>query len=330
MASLIALGAINKATGVYELPKFACKGSKYKCPECEKDVILRKGVVRKAHFAHHATTDPCNHYNHPGESQIHKHAKEMTKYILEHNFNVSIDVCCSSCKSVTSQPIPKKTESASVVVEYSFDMALSMKHTRGGRKTADVALVNSGTIVCLFEICNAHKTKEGDRPDPWYELDAVKLIEVVERATGDEIKLMCERTRVCESCIDKKFIQLNSKSTLWLTEHPVEFEWYVRYVLGQRVFAPMEDQEHLRFDYDAQDSEGMEYNSKIIELFDKHFDERCVTIDSHKGAISYSISETPLLPDDSMHRSCDNNEITTNCSLESTVPIIMMILSEFK
>jgi len=329
MASLIALGAINKATGVYELPRFACKGSKYKCPDCEKDVILRKGVVRKAHFAHNATTDPCNHYNHPGESQIHKHAKEMTKYILEHNFNVSIDVCCSSCKSVTSQPIPKKTESASVVLEYGFDMAPTQRYGSFSRKTADVALINLGAIVCLFEICNTHKTKEGDRPDPWYELDAFKLIDVVERAIGDEIKLMCERTIVCESCIEEKFRELDSKSTMWLTEHPAEFEWYVRYKLGQRVFSPIDDQVHLRFDFDAHDSEGMEYNSKIIELFDEHFDERCVTIDSAKGSISYSISDAPLLPEYSWPR-CDDDITTTDCSSVGTVKIIMMILSEFK
>jgi competence CoiA-like predicted nuclease len=46
------LGAINKDTGKYTPPRFATKNDKYKCPECERDLIFRQGKIKIHHFAH--------------------------------------------------------------------------------------------------------------------------------------------------------------------------------------------------------------------------------------------------------------------------------------
>lgn len=40
------LGAINKDTGKYTPPRFAIKNNKYKCPECERDLIFRQGKIK--------------------------------------------------------------------------------------------------------------------------------------------------------------------------------------------------------------------------------------------------------------------------------------------
>ena len=55
-------------------PQTAEKGQRFLCPECDTDVILRKGDVRVHHFAHKPDTR-CS-----GESVIHKTAKRMITY----------------------------------------------------------------------------------------------------------------------------------------------------------------------------------------------------------------------------------------------------------
>ena len=46
------LGAINTDTGKYTSPRFASKNYKYKCPECERDLIFRQGKIKVPHYAH--------------------------------------------------------------------------------------------------------------------------------------------------------------------------------------------------------------------------------------------------------------------------------------
>ena len=77
------MGAINKATSQYEIPGIANKKNKYKCPDCNKDVILKKGEKVIHHFAHRADTEPCNYYSGPNESQQHKAAKMVLKCLYD-------------------------------------------------------------------------------------------------------------------------------------------------------------------------------------------------------------------------------------------------------
>lgn len=51
MNKLINLGAINKVSSQYELPLFADKKNEYKCPDCDKKVMLKKGKI-KDHISH--------------------------------------------------------------------------------------------------------------------------------------------------------------------------------------------------------------------------------------------------------------------------------------
>ena len=75
MAEKYNLGAINIITKQYTSPNRADKTAKYQCTDCEQRVILRKGTIRKAHFAHYSPTNTCSYYEHPNESQLHKDAK---------------------------------------------------------------------------------------------------------------------------------------------------------------------------------------------------------------------------------------------------------------
>ncbi len=218
--NLINLGAINKKTKTYETPLFADKKNKYYCPDCCQDVILKQGEIRRYHFAHKAEisdkqTNPdggCNYYNHPGESQIHKHAKELLKVALERK-KCKISRACMACgeELVFDLPKPKKTDE--VRVECAFEWS------EGARKVADVAIVDKDEFMMfIFEVCNTHKTKEEDRPEdvPWYELDALSLIEAIEESGENVFNVKCIRKKVCDLC--EKFRELDGKEVgvvLW-------------------------------------------------------------------------------------------------------------------
>ena len=71
MINLKILGGINISTNNYESPLHASKNNKYKCPDCDKNVILKKGKIKIDHFCHYKSTEPCLYYDKPNESQIH-------------------------------------------------------------------------------------------------------------------------------------------------------------------------------------------------------------------------------------------------------------------
>lgn len=73
------LGAINKITKQYCCPILANKNDEYICPECNKSLILKQGKLRIHHFSHYKDDNPCNYYNNPSETQIHKDAKLAIK-----------------------------------------------------------------------------------------------------------------------------------------------------------------------------------------------------------------------------------------------------------
>lgn len=227
--ALINLGAINKVTKKYELPKFANKANKYECPDCHQKVMLKKGQKRRAHFSHYKSTNAktaCKYYERVGESQIHKHAKIMMKYVLEHN-KCSIKQTCSCCKEVKTFNIPK------IEVDYEVDIEQPFVYKKCN-KIADVSVSKGDNIKYIFEICYKHKTHEGDRPEPWFEIDAVDFIQYVENNDDEDVEIDCIRDMNCKLC--KKFNELDLKDLEWLLENPKELEWYVRYKLGQRRF----------------------------------------------------------------------------------------------
>ena len=98
MSHILSLGAINKITGEYVYPRIANKNDTYGCPYCDKDVFPRQGKRNRWHFAHKNSDNPCNYYNHPGESQIHKDAKMLMKMLLENKIPVSFIRACICCK----------------------------------------------------------------------------------------------------------------------------------------------------------------------------------------------------------------------------------------
>ena len=191
MACIPLLGAIKKSTGEYVYPAIVNKSDDYICPDCKRELCLRKGPIRVHHFAHYKSDNPCTYYSRPSEAQVHKDAKMLLKTLLDNKTPLKIITNCdpSACPDSRAEyEIPETSEASKIIIEHGFDY--------NGRKIADVAYLDNGEIVCIFEICNTHQTKPENRPEPWFELDATKFINAVNN--GKEVQ--CIRKRTCEKC----------------------------------------------------------------------------------------------------------------------------------
>lgn len=221
ISKLINLGALTEKDE-YILPICAIKKYHYKCPDCKNVVILKKGCIRRPHFAHIQSEHKCNFYEKIGESWIHKHAKVLLKYVIEHK-DVNIIQICKKCnKSFNYKIFCDNTNSVEIECRFEFN----------GIKIADVAIINNDELQCIFEIFNKHKTDECDRPEPWFEFDAESIIEKCDTIDTNNISLSCIREYCCKRC--SKFNKLDSMDLNTLLSNKYNTEWYIRYLLGQK------------------------------------------------------------------------------------------------
>lgn len=300
------MGAINKFTKHYCCAKLADKKEKYICPECNKDLIIRKGTKRIHHFAHYKKDNPCNYYNNPNETQIHKDAKLALKQILETGINLKIIRKCCSCEcNIYNWDIPN-LKNYNIVIEHRFDFNNSLK-------IADLAVLSKNNIYTLFEIYNSHISLNDDRPEPWFEFDAKNILNNI---NIENFEFVCIRKKKCKGCLEKYNINnlvdwLNLYGKKWNGDREI-LENLVRKVLGQTDFKvcntcnnerfvkgdkyeygdgnysikckDCDRPDHLRFDFDAQ--ENFQENKKIIDIFNSFLSEYYIIIHSHKGGIT--------------------------------------------
>ena len=208
--NMLSLGAINKITNEYVYPKIANKKDEYICPECTKDLILCQGEIRVHYFRHKVDNiNPCNHYNYPTETQIHKDAKILMKNLLERKIPISFNRICCSCKKYKKlKNIPNFTKDYVIELEYRFEF--------NGLKIADVAYIEDNKLSYIFEICNTHKTCSENRPDPWFEINAETLIKIANDTNLNTIEIQCMRCEKCDDCVkeEKRKIILQEISLL--------------------------------------------------------------------------------------------------------------------
>jgi len=302
--SQLSIGAINKFTGEYVYPKIANKKDEYICPECNKDLILVKGEVRIHHFRHKVdNVNPCHHYSNPTESQVHKDAKLLLKTLLERKIPIKFIRNCCSCKKNEEYEIPEMTETSKIILEYRFEY--------NGLKIADLAYMDDDELLCVFEICNTHKTSSENRQEPWFEISAKTLISIANDNCLTLLKIPCIRCEKCNDCIETQNANIKD----------CDIEKYVRVKLGQKIFptpdfqSPCENGEdvdadckcvkcknnkwyndvwkhdgHLRICFDARND--ITHNKNIMELFSEDFINKKIVIHSWKGQIfAYVISK---------------------------------------
>lgn len=266
---MLKLGAIKKLNDEYENVCNAKKENEYKCPECESDVILRKGTKNRIHFAHKKESN-CKYYEHPSESEIHKEGKRVIKMLLEKN-ELNIYKKCQKCGEKEFIKIPEYTKEKTVKLEHSFNYDMYNEgfiSENGVLRIADVAYLNvDKEIIWICEILNTHKTDEGNRPEPWNEIDAKELLKK-DIKENEKVEIKCSREYTCEKCYEKRY-KLMDKLSLKELLNSEYLEWFIRYKLGQRKFNNRINTEHLRICFDAINKEEVLNNKKIIKLFEK-------------------------------------------------------------
>jgi hypothetical protein len=182
MADSLSLGALELESNTYISPIDASKDKQYRCIDCNQKAILRKGKIRRAHFAHYSPTNTCSYYDKPSEAQVHKDAKLLMAKLLKERKNIQFTWPCHHCKveePYAFQDFPSITyrDGDEVVLEH---------RDKEGKWIADVAVLNGGEVRYIIEIKNTHATTTC-RPEPWYEIDAKGLIEYYEDPEFNEL-----------------------------------------------------------------------------------------------------------------------------------------------
>jgi flagellar biosynthesis GTPase FlhF len=187
-------GAIDKETTKLVDPKYAAKRVKYECPDCKRDVFVRKGKKRAIHFAHVKDLErPCTYFKrNPSLDQQHKNAQLKLKEFINNKIEIYVQRrCICGCGYITDRVIP-----ASHIWEGKTEYKFTFNDSR---KSADVALVFGNEIEAIFEVVHTHYTRERDRPDPWFEINAKQV-----NALASDLKkitLICLRQLRSPECV---------------------------------------------------------------------------------------------------------------------------------
>ena len=193
------MGAINIANDQHEIPCFASKECKYKCPTCERKVKFCKGKIKAPYFSHYKSDHPCTFYVKPSESEMHKEAKRIMKTLLDRNIPIIVSRNCICCSNKYFRSKITVNPAFCALIEHPFTY-------KNSNKRADVALVDKITnnIVAIFEIFHTHATSSLNRPEPWFEIKAQSLCEYTNILNSSSINIQCVRDWTCNECNIKR------------------------------------------------------------------------------------------------------------------------------
>jgi hypothetical protein len=180
------LGALDINNNNFCLPFSASKQNNYKCIECNEKVKFCKGDYNKPYFSHYPNGN-CNYYEHPSESDIHKNAKFLLANLLENRIKIIFTrkTDCNHDYKLENKIIYNKYDE--IEVEFKKENFI-----------ADIAILSDNKIKYIFEIFVTHKT-ELERPEPWFEIDAKKLIEKC-NSNFDSLEIECIRSNITKLC----------------------------------------------------------------------------------------------------------------------------------
>ena len=158
--------AFDEEKKLYD-PEAAEKGKRYFCPACQDTVILRKGEIKTAHFAHKAS-ETCNQ-----ETILHKTAKQLIVDVISdwRSGKTNAPVLkrtCELCRQSKDQPLPDKVECA--MLEYRMPDGF----------VVDVALMVENEPAAAVEVRVSHAVDENKAKllsVPFIELEGQKVIE---------------------------------------------------------------------------------------------------------------------------------------------------------
>jgi hypothetical protein len=194
-------GAIDKTTTYLVDPVSALRRTIYECPDCKRDVFVKKGKIKIPHFAHRKDKDnPCTYFNrNPTLDQQHKNAQLKLKQFLERGKEIDIGRrCACGCGWISNWGITVLKHNI-VKTEHKFKF-------NDSNKSADIAVLKSDkSIICIFEIVHKHYTREIDRPEPWHEIRAQEINAIP--SDIDRVVITCVREKIRHECIERQRVE---------------------------------------------------------------------------------------------------------------------------
>jgi hypothetical protein len=190
------LGAIDSESNRYTRPTEATKDRDYKCIDCEQVLVFKRGKIKRPHFAHKPGSD-CTYFDHTNESKLHKEAKLAITQHLRDGKTVHVLYNCLKCRGQTTKIIQCATNDM-VVCEYRDDMGCRY----------DVAILDKDKdkVKYVLEVMHTHATTTM-RPEPWFEVKAIDILETLSESQDGSCIVSCRRTdrnkdrsNDCENC----------------------------------------------------------------------------------------------------------------------------------
>lgn len=173
----------------------APRGERYRCPQCLEPVVLKRGEVRRAHFAHSADS-LC-----AGESVEHRAAKRLAaqrlREQLEQRGSLAWLVACAGADA----PCPTDARLERMLALLSW--ADVREEVTVGAYRADVAVLGaSGEPLFALEVFHMHRVdaeKATGLRLPWIEVTSAALLErkalLALHGSGSKLRCAaCERT----------------------------------------------------------------------------------------------------------------------------------------
>ncbi len=157
----------------------ALPGISYRCPGCAAPLILRKGEIRSAHFAHQ-TLAACS-----PETALHRGTKAWIASLFRRRLRRSaarlpkIKVPCQgTCRSMASG-IPCRGTAWFNLGDLAFDEVIEEGRTEEGLRP-DVLLLERGIPVLGIEVRVTHAVgpeKAARTAHPWIEMEAMAVVD---------------------------------------------------------------------------------------------------------------------------------------------------------
>lgn len=170
------------------IPVRALKKKLYKCPACDKDVILRKGSKNIPYFAHKNTTN-CEFYSNNYYNNNNSISNSLAKMFLIKtlsNYNCSINRYCNKCSSEDTIQL--------LNIDNNYTIRDNYKYIYNNKEQiSDIVLLKDGKIKYIFEISKFINNSLLNRPEPWFIINK----SVIE----SKCKIMpCGRQYICDNC----------------------------------------------------------------------------------------------------------------------------------
>lgn len=223
------LGAMNKKTNLYEFPSFAIKNNDYSCPECKREVILKKGKINVHHFCHKTSNEPCKHYKNPNTSTIHSIAQNQIIEFLNKKQKIKFIQKCIFCHHENKFLINLR-DNCEVKKEFRFE-------DNGKLYIYDIAILKNNKVCFIIEIYNKHKTKEINRYNQkWVEINAKKTLKKI---NNNIFIFDCVREYMCDNEFCK--MKYEEERNLHIKNHnnPENIENKMRYNIIKKQYKEM-------------------------------------------------------------------------------------------